>query len=348
MKHSEHNGSLKPSAFAKFARWTEYQVGRPTAFALAFLIVVLWAVTGPFFGWSDTWQLIINTGTTIVTFLMVFIIQNTQSRDTRALQLKLDELIRANEAARNSLIGVEEKSESAIEGIKSAFGELPRSAGSPRLASACRLLATSDLPAKIELACIPTYGSSEMLTVAEAQQRTELFLTGQMIEALRAVEYELPSFDAEPREVHLSDAARSQVQIRHVRGASDATYLIDSFGDELLMQLQLNIHRLVVVYRVPALEGLDANTLAVRLERWRLGAEHAGWKFGWRDVPVAGDPGRRYVETYCYAFAGRDFLEDEAQQLYWRTDIVQMTRYFMIEAAHSGIRLSPRHAGFPL
>jgi hypothetical protein len=184
-----------------------------------------------------------------------------------------------------------------------------------------------------------------MLTIAEAQQRTELFLTGQMIEALQAVEYELPSFETEPREVRLSDATRSRVQIRHVRGASDATYLVNSFGDELLMQLQLNVHRLVVVYRVPA---LNANTLAVRLERWRLGAEHAGWRFGWRDAPVAGDPGRRYVETYCYTFAGRDFLEDETQQLYWRTDIVQMTRYFMIEAAHSGIRLSPRHAGFPL
>jgi hypothetical protein len=112
------------------------------------------------------------------------------------------------------------------------------------------------------------------------------------------------------------------------------------------MQLQLNVHRLVVVYRVPGLDALDANTLAVRLERWRLGAEHAGWKFGWRDAPVAGDPGRRYIETYCYAFAGRDL--DETQHLYWRTDIVQMTRYFMIEAAHSGIRLSLRHAGFPL
>ena len=191
-----------------------------------------------------------------------------------------------------------------------------------------------------------------MLTIAETQQRTELFLTGQMIEALQSVEYELPSFETEPREVRLSDATRSQVQIRHVRGASDATYLVNSFGDELLMQLQLNVHRLVIVYRVPALDALDvldANTLAVRLERWRLGAEHAGWKFGSRDAPVAGDPGRRYVETYCYAFAGRDFLEDEAaQQLYWRTDIVQMTRYFMIEAAHSGIRLSPRDAGFPL
>jgi len=78
-----------------------------------------------------------------------------------------------------------------------------------------------------------------------------------MIEALRAVEYELPSFDAEPREVQLVDAARSRVQVRHVRGASDAAYLINSFNDELLMQLQLNVHRLVVVYRVPA---LDAST----------------------------------------------------------------------------------------
>jgi hypothetical protein len=187
-----------------------------------------------------------------------------------------------------------------------------------------------------------------MLTIIEAQQRTEFFLTVQMLEALQAIEYELPSFDTEPREVQLADVARSRIQIRHVRGASDATYLLNSFGDELLMQLQLNVHRLVIVYRVPALDALDADTLAVRLERWRIGAEHAGWKFGWRDAPIAGDPGRRYVETYCYAFAARDFLEDETQQLYWRTDIVQMTRHYMIEAARSGIRLSPRSAGFPV
>jgi len=187
-----------------------------------------------------------------------------------------------------------------------------------------------------------------MLTFTEVQERTEQFLTVQMLEALQAVEYELASFDTESREVQLVDATRSRVQIRHVRGASDATYLINSFDDELLMQLQLNVHRLVVVYRVPALDALDASTLAVRLERWRIGAEHAGWKFGWRDAPIMGNPDRRYVETYCYAFAGTDFLEGAAQQLYWRTDIVQMTRYYMIEAARSGIRLSPRSAGFPV
>jgi hypothetical protein len=128
-----------------------------------------------------------------------------------------------------------------------------------------------------------------MLTIAEAQRRTELFLTGQMLEALRAVEYEVPSFDTEPADVDLADAARSRVEIRHVRGAPDATYLVNAFGDELLMQLQLNVHRLVVVYRVPALDALDASTLAVCLDRWRIGAEHAGWKFGWRDAPIAGE-----------------------------------------------------------
>jgi hypothetical protein len=187
-----------------------------------------------------------------------------------------------------------------------------------------------------------------MLTITEAQRRTEKFLTEQMLEALRAVEYVLPSFDTEPVDVELAQMARGRVEIRHVRGASDATYLVQAFGDDLLMQLQLNVHRLVVVYRVPALEALDATSLAVHLERWRLGAEHAGWKFGWRDAPIAGDAGRRWVETYCYAFAAPDFLENEPEQLYWRTDIVQMTRYYMVEAARCSVRLSARRAGFPI
>src|SRR3984893_2416898 len=105
----------------------------------------------------------------------------------------------------------------------------------------------------------------DMLTISKAQRRTELFLTGQMLEALRAVEYGLPSFDTQLHDVDLAEVARARVEIRHVRGASD-TYLINAFGEELLMQLQLNVHRLVVIYRVPALDALDASTLAVRLE----------------------------------------------------------------------------------
>ena len=110
--------------FARFARWVERQVGRSSTFVLAIAVVLLWAGSGPLFGWSDTWQLVINTGTTIVTFLMVFVIQNTQSRDTQAMQLKLDELIRANEMARNSLINLEEKSEIDVEKMKTAFAAL--------------------------------------------------------------------------------------------------------------------------------------------------------------------------------------------------------------------------------
>jgi len=110
--------------FDRFARWTEHQLGRSVTFALAFLSIVVWGVTGPLFAWSDTWQLVINTGTTIVTFLMVFVIQNTQNRDTQALHLKLDELIRVNTDARNSLMGLEEKSQSEVEDIKSALEEI--------------------------------------------------------------------------------------------------------------------------------------------------------------------------------------------------------------------------------
>lgn len=110
--------------FARFARWVERQVGRSSTFVFAIAIVVGWAASGPIFGWSDTWQLIINTGTTIVTFLMVFVIQNTQSRDTQAMQLKLDELIRVNATARNSLINLEEMSEIDVERMKAAFAAL--------------------------------------------------------------------------------------------------------------------------------------------------------------------------------------------------------------------------------
>src|SRR5437762_10995483 len=115
---SKSEGGAAP-LFARFARWVERQVGRSSTFVLAIAIVVLWAASGPVFGWSDTWQLVINTGTTIVTFLMVFIIQNTQSCDTQAMQLKLDELI--NSAARDSIIKAEEMPEADVERMKAAL-----------------------------------------------------------------------------------------------------------------------------------------------------------------------------------------------------------------------------------
>src|ERR1700758_3452008 len=129
MRHPETRRTSKSEAeaaplFARFARWVEGRVGRSSTFLLAIAVVVLWAASGPIFGWSDTWQLIINTGTTIVTFLMVFVIQNTQSRDTQAIQLKLDELIRVNEMARNSLINLEEMSDGDVERMKAAFSAL--------------------------------------------------------------------------------------------------------------------------------------------------------------------------------------------------------------------------------
>jgi low affinity Fe/Cu permease len=123
------------TVFDRFARWTERQLGRSVTFALAVLSVILWGTTGPVFGWSDTWQLVINTGTTIVTFLMVFVIQNAQNRDTQALQLKLDELIRVNTEARNSLMGLEEKSEAEVENIKSGLVDFVSSTETTQLSS---------------------------------------------------------------------------------------------------------------------------------------------------------------------------------------------------------------------
>src|ERR1700751_5708268 len=131
-KPTSDNECQATPLFARFARWTERQVGRSSTFVLAIAVVVLWAVSGPIFGWSDTWQLVINTGTTIVTFLMVFVIQNTQSSDTQAMQLKLDELIRVNEVARNSLINLEEMSDADVERVKAAFAILATPENVPR------------------------------------------------------------------------------------------------------------------------------------------------------------------------------------------------------------------------
>ena len=114
----ETNSDLK---FSDIARQISSVLGTPVAFAAACAVVILWAVSGPIFAYSDTWQLVINTGTTIVTFLMVFLVQNTQNRDDRALHLKMDELLRSVDAARNRLINLETCSEEEIDQIERQF-----------------------------------------------------------------------------------------------------------------------------------------------------------------------------------------------------------------------------------
>jgi low affinity Fe/Cu permease len=126
--NDKQNGNSKPHAvrawFHAFSSKTAVLVGTPWAFLLAVLAIVIWAAMGPMFHYSDTWQLVINTGTTIVTFLMVFLIQNTQNRDARAIHLKLDELIRAKKGARNKLVDLENCSDEELEEIEKEFHEL--------------------------------------------------------------------------------------------------------------------------------------------------------------------------------------------------------------------------------
>ncbi len=107
--------------FHDVARQASTLAGTPTTFLVACAVVLVWAVTGPLFGFSDTWQLVINTGTTIITFLMVFLLQNTQNRDARALHLKLDELLRSLESARNRLIDLEDCTDEEIEQLERQF-----------------------------------------------------------------------------------------------------------------------------------------------------------------------------------------------------------------------------------
>ena len=110
--------------FTRFAKWTARTAGRPFTFILAALVILVWAVTGPIFHYSDTWQLVINTSTTIVTFLMVFLIQNTQNRDSEAIHVKLDELIRSLEGAHNTLLDLEELDESELVKIRSDYAKI--------------------------------------------------------------------------------------------------------------------------------------------------------------------------------------------------------------------------------
>src|ERR671939_1344466 len=107
--------------FTKFAKWAAHTAGQPLAFMLAVAIILLWAITGPLFGFSDTWQLIINTGTTVITFLMVFLIQSTQNRDSEAIQVKLDELIRLSKGGHNALLDLEELEDKELDAIRAEY-----------------------------------------------------------------------------------------------------------------------------------------------------------------------------------------------------------------------------------
>ena len=110
--------------YSRFAKATARLSGRPRVFVLAVAVIAAWILTGPIFGFSDTWQLVINTGTTIITFLMVFLIQNTQNRDTEAIQVKLDELIRATKGAHNALLDLEELEEENLDAFRARYQAL--------------------------------------------------------------------------------------------------------------------------------------------------------------------------------------------------------------------------------
>ena len=116
------------SWFTRAAKWASRVTGRPGTFVLAVAVILIWAISGPLFGFSDTWQLMINTGTTIATFLMVFLIQSTQNRDTQALQIKLDELLRTMENAHTVLLDLEELDEEELESIRNDYLELAKKA----------------------------------------------------------------------------------------------------------------------------------------------------------------------------------------------------------------------------
>jgi len=138
------------SPFSLFARWIAHAAGHPLAFVFAAATIGVWLISGPLFGFSDTWQLVINTGTTIVTFLMVFLIQNTQNRDSAAVHLKLDELIRAVNGEHNALLDLEELTEADLERLRSRYESLGRSAREDLL----RGLLDTDTPD------VPVYGRS--------------------------------------------------------------------------------------------------------------------------------------------------------------------------------------------
>jgi low affinity Fe/Cu permease len=137
------------SPFSRFAKWTARATGHPAAFIIAASIIIVWGVTGPIFKFSDTWQLVINTGTTIITFLMVFLIQSTQNRDAEAVQVKLDEIIRAIGNAKNEVLDLEELEEKDLDEIRKTYTEMAEKARAGRAKEKTkRASSRTDTPAR--------------------------------------------------------------------------------------------------------------------------------------------------------------------------------------------------------
>ena len=130
VQEAEMSSNKSRSGFTRFAKWTAYVTGRPIAFIFAVALIIVWALTGPLFDFSDTWQLVINTGTTIMTFLMVFLIQNTQYRDSEAIHIKLDELIRSTKEAQNALMDLEEMEDDELDRLRADYEKIAEQARS--------------------------------------------------------------------------------------------------------------------------------------------------------------------------------------------------------------------------
>ena len=178
-----------------------------------------------------------------------------------------------------------------------------------------------------------------MASLQDALERTDRFLSQDLLRALRQVELRPVNFAVRASNTVLEEMAKAAVEIAYVHGSADALYRVGAFGQRLTMQVQLNAYRFVVIYRVPAARGVDLAGLEPRFARWQKGAAHVGWQIGWRDTvdPIA--TGAPRIEVYAYAMLPEDFLWNELHQLYWRTDIVQTTRAFILEARRFEVAL---------
>jgi len=184
--------------------------------------------------------------------------------------------------------------------------------------------------------------TEERDAIDDIRRRIDHFLIAPMAESLRGLEYAAPS--PGDTTTTIVDAAQANVLVSHVLGNAEATYLIDAFGERLTIQIQLNVYRLVVVYRIPLPASLDSTAIKPRFARWEAGANHAGWRIGWRDAIDPENFEKRRTEIYCYAMLPQDFLNAGQHQLYWMNDIVQMTRAFFLEARRIDVRLSDQGA----